>query len=104
MKIVLILIFMFCFNTIYADIKSNIIIPVRTDYTFETKVLKKNIKKLKKTYVEVVPSLYLYKKVYLKVKLVTSYTFLDPNRNITYIDYFSPFDIGIMLVKLKITL
>ena len=47
MKIVLILIFMFCFNTIYADIKSNIIIPVRTDYTFETKVLKKNIKKLK---------------------------------------------------------
>ena len=102
---ILILIFMFCFNTIYADInKSIIIIPVRTDYTFETKILKKNIKKLKKTYVEVVPSLYLYKNVYLKVKLVTSYTILDPNRHIDYINYLSPFDIGIMLVKLKITL
>ena len=64
----------------------------------------KNIKKLKKTYVEVVPSLYLYKNVYLKVKLVTSYTILDPNRHIDYINYLSPFDIGIMLVKLKITL
>ncbi len=103
-KIICILILLFCYKA-YAETKSFIIIPIRTDYKFVECNLKKDILRLKKIDIDLLPT-YIFKSLPLKVKFSAGYSRLDPNKQLFFnmYNFYNPFDGGIMLIKFKFIL
>jgi len=104
-KILFFLLLIFCYQIIYADIKNKsiIIISVKTNNDFAVKNIKRRIIKIQKQDIDLIPSYYIFNKK-LKMKMLTGYSLIDPNKSLTVEDYITPLKNGIILLKIRLVL
>lgn len=82
----------------YSQNKSIIINDVRYDNRFMANILNKDMKRMKKNEIDLIPG-YSFK--FLKIKFMANYTRLDPNQHVDLMDYLTPLNGGIILMKLR---